>query len=163
MLCFDALEGRCDGSTFRPHIAQGAVFRVGADLMQRASGRARDRRRCGNGTVELGEACDDGNEDSTGACTTACALARCGDGTLRADLEPIDEAYEGCDDGNTSDDDACLTTCVPARCGDGVVRRDRGEGEEAFEACDDGNAMDDDACLNTCVVAFCGDGVIQRP
>ena len=119
--------------------------------------------RCGNGTVELGEACDDGNEDSTDACTTACALARCGDGTLRADLEPIDEAYEGCDDGNTSDDDACLTTCVPARCGDGVVRRDRGEGEEAFEACDDGNAMDDDACLNTCVVAFCGDVGSARP
>ena len=41
---------------------------------------------CGNGELETGEACDDGNEVSTDSCTTGCTIARCGDGTTRMDL-----------------------------------------------------------------------------
>ena len=35
--------------------------------------------KCGNGVVEVGEACDDGNAVETDACSTACVAARCGD------------------------------------------------------------------------------------
>lgn len=38
--------------------------------------------RCGDGIVDPGEACDDGNLDDTDACTQACALAACGDGIV---------------------------------------------------------------------------------
>ena len=36
--------------------------------------------RCGDGVVDEGEACDDGNRIDTDLCTSACELARCGDG-----------------------------------------------------------------------------------
>ena len=91
---------------------------------------------CGNGSVELGEACDDGNELNTDACTNGCDVARCGDGVSRADLEQGEEGFEVCDDGNDLDTDACSNACQPARCGDGIVRMDRSEGDDDFEACD---------------------------
>ncbi len=43
---------------------------------------------CGNGELEEGEQCDDGNVEQTDGCTGACALAACGDGVLRLDLDP---------------------------------------------------------------------------
>ena len=46
---------------------------------------------CGNGELELGEACDDGNETNSDDCTNGCDLARCGDGVTRTDL-PVGEA-----------------------------------------------------------------------
>jgi len=42
---------------------------------------------CGNGVVEDGEACDDGNDDDTDACLTTCVAARCGDGIVHAGVE----------------------------------------------------------------------------
>ena len=42
---------------------------------------------CGNGQVEAGEACDDGNMVNTDGCTIACTLATCGDGTVCPELE----------------------------------------------------------------------------
>src|SRR5262245_22524726 len=35
---------------------------------------------CGDGMVDMGEECDDGNPDDTDACTNACLNAICGDG-----------------------------------------------------------------------------------
>ena len=66
---------------------------------------------CGNGEVDPGELCDDGNLTDLDSCTNACLLAVCGDGFL--------QPGEGCDDGNSDDGDACLTSCVLASCGDG--------------------------------------------
>ena len=100
---------------------------------------------CGDGVVDPGEECDDGNTDNDDACVEGCVMAICGDGFVGAG--------EACDDGNTDDDDACTNSCALASCGDGVLQ----EGE----ACDDGNADDTDDCLNTCVVASCGDGSVQ--
>ena len=79
---------------------------------------------CGNGSIEAGEACDDGNQINTDGCTLACTMATCGDGTMRTDLMPADEVYEACDDGNDNDEDGCTTTCLEHVCGDGLVRRD---------------------------------------
>jgi cysteine-rich repeat protein len=63
---------------------------------------------CGNGVVNAGEACDDGNADNTDACLTTCQLAACGDGFLQA------VAGEVCDDGNTATGDCCSPACQPA-------------------------------------------------
>ncbi|HBU49594.1 MAG TPA: hypothetical protein DEB46_14915, partial [Myxococcales bacterium] len=113
---------------------------------------------CGDGEVQAGEACDDGNDVDTDACTASCRVAQCGDGITRGDLGPEEAGFEACDDGNTLDADACTSLCATAFCGDGVLRSDLSEGHPDFEACDDGNTADQDECLNNCQPARCGDG-----
>jgi cysteine-rich repeat protein len=101
---------------------------------------------CGDGVVDAGEGCDDGDANAAdAACTPACEPATCGDGYVHAD--------EACDDGNDFDADLCTNACTPGSCGDGVV--DNGE------ACDDGNADNSDACLIGCVLAACGDSYVR--
>ena len=63
---------------------------------------------CGNGSTEMGEACDDGNDINTDACTNSCDVAFCGDGVTRSDLSIDDMDFEACDDGNIEDSDGCL-------------------------------------------------------
>ena len=113
---------------------------------------------CGNGRVERGEDCDDGNQiteecdygvDACTVCAADCTEQAgdtdlCGDGVL--------DDGEGCDDGNDENTDDCLNTCIPARCGDGLINA-------GVEACDDGNDVDTDACTNACTLARCGDGI----
>ncbi|MEM7155931.1 MAG: DUF4215 domain-containing protein [Myxococcota bacterium] len=102
---------------------------------------------CGNGTLDVGEQCDDANGDDTDLCPGTCQDAVCGDGFVLA-------GTEDCDDGNADETDACLSTCVPASCGDGFV-------QAGVEECDDANLDDTDGCLSTCVLATCGDGFVQ--
>ena len=102
--------------------------------------------RCGDGLIQDGEECDDGNGDDGDACLR-CRRARCGDGV-------IFRGVEFCDDGNNRDGDGCKAACGPPRCGDRIL--------DAGERCDDGNRDDGDGCLSTCVVAFCGDGFLRR-
>ena len=116
---------------------------------------------CGNGKVETGESCDDGNEDNADACTNGCDLATCGDAVTRTDRLAGDNGYEACDDGNDVETDICLNNCTAATCGDGILRTDLSEGMVGFEECDDGNTAAADACLATCVLARCGDGVVR--
>ncbi len=59
---------------------------------------------CGDGNVDVGEACDDGGESAT--CNVNCTVLACGDGVLNA------TAGEACDDGNTADGDGCSATCT---------------------------------------------------
>src|SRR5262249_10044514 len=55
---------------------------------------------CGNGSIDVGEACDDGNQISGDGCRADCSkIERCGDGEL-------DES-EACDDGNDNPPDGC--------------------------------------------------------
>jgi cysteine-rich repeat protein len=134
---------------------------------------------CGDGLVEPGEGCDDGNGDDSDACPGTCEPAGCGDGLVWAGMEGCDDgngddsdacpgsceaAYcgdgfawtgmEGCDDGNGDNGDACPTGCEPAVCGDGFVRA-------GVEDCDDGNGDDSDACPSACRSATCGDGFVR--
>jgi cysteine-rich repeat protein len=102
---------------------------------------------CGNGVVDPGEECDDGNADDTDACTTRCRFARCGDGVVW-------KGVEGCDDGNANDADGCRNDCALPSCGDGKV--------DPGEECDDGNADDTDACTSRCFFAKCGDGFVHQ-
>jgi len=100
---------------------------------------------CGNGVIETGEQCDDGNAVQEDGCHNDCLIPRCGDG--------ITDLGEGCDDGTDNSNtmpDACRTDCRLPYCGDGVV--------DTGEECDDGNADNTDDCPVSCVAAYCGDG-----
>lgn len=133
---------------------------------------------CGDGTLDVGEQCDDGNMDDTDACTNRCRNAVCGDSIVRYGIEACDDGntdntdsclsfcasascgdgfvfavVEDCDDGNLDDTDACLTDCSAASCGDGFLRA-------GFEDCDDGNTDDTDMCVGRCTLAVCGDGFV---
>ena len=80
------------------------------------------------------------------------AVARCGDGFRRQDLESDAGVMKRAMTA-TVDTDACLNRCV-ARCGD--------ESAKSVEACDDGNDEQTDSCLNDCTEATCGDGYVQE-
>lgn len=122
---------------------------------------------CGNGDLEPGELCDDGNTDDDDGCSADCLkqdpefacltpgeecvrVVICGNGIL--------EGSEVCDDGDTDDDDGCSADCRtiedgwvcprPGRacvelseCGNGILERG--------EACDDGNDESADGCSGT--------------
>jgi cysteine-rich repeat protein len=133
---------------------------------------------CGNGMLDDGEECDDGDPDDTDACPGNCMIASCGDGYVLAGIEECDDAdltntdaclvgcvaascgdgflwagVEACDDADGDDTDDCPGSCMVASCGDGYVHA-------GTEECDDGNQDDTDACHSDCVVATCGDGQV---
>ena len=124
---------------------------------------------CGNGALDAGETCDDGNFVSGDGCSALCQIEHtftcgnpgvlctpdCGDGTKTL--------REACDDGNNVDGDGCSanctveagfncnfanvldfgTTCVATVCGDGQV-------DVPQEGCDDGRNDDGDGCDANC-------------
>jgi cysteine-rich repeat protein len=137
---------------------------------------------CGDGELDPGEQCDDGNSMSGDGCSQLCQLEDCwscgscgtnqpcvvtpvcGDGVLTPP--------EKCDDGNDKGGDGCSADCArieigwrcpvlgrrcAPNCGDGLVL--------GPETCDDGNSMSGDGCSDICVVepatATCGDGIIE--
>ncbi|MCB9507290.1 MAG: DUF4215 domain-containing protein [Myxococcales bacterium] len=125
---------------------------------------------CGDGQVDDGEACDDGNSEPRDGCSAVCELedgwdcagapsqceqvtpeAVCGDGRIAAD--------EQCDDANRTGGDGCTRDCAvedgwrcagaPSRCtqqapecGDGFI--------DAGESCDDSNDVSGDGCSAAC-------------
>jgi fibro-slime domain-containing protein len=120
--------------------------------------------KCGDGIIESGEACDDGNNVSGDGCSstcqiekgwhcstpgTSCTAAQCGDGVVAG--------AEQCDDGNSVSGDGCSSTCqveagwqcptpdtkcIAKQCGDGIIAGN--------EQCDDGNNNSNDGCSSTC-------------
>lgn len=81
---------------------------------------------CGNGVMDEGEQCDDGENAEDSACTPECKQATCGDGYTYTDGE------EECDEGalNAMDSDVCTHLCQIPECGD--------EFTAMSEACDSG-------------------------
>lgn len=59
---------------------------------------------CGDGTLEPGEQCDDGNQANGDGCSASCAVTACGNALV--------EEGEECDDGNTTAGDGCSATCA---------------------------------------------------
>ena len=71
---------------------------------------------CGDGKLDPGEECDDGNREDRDGCSNACKCARCGDGILysfasAATMACATAVVEECDDGNTVAGDGCGPTC----------------------------------------------------
>jgi cysteine-rich repeat protein len=65
--------------------------------------------RCGDGHVDPGEECDDGNTRNGDGCSAACHHEPvCGNGRV--------EVGEACDDGNTEPGDGCSPGCVEEEC-----------------------------------------------
>lgn len=121
---------------------------------------------CGDGMIDPGEACDDGNLAGGDGCAFDCktiepnfvcptpgALCQstvvCGDNKI--------SGSETCDDGNMASNDGCSASCqlengwtcplpgvacVAKQCSDGLVA--------GSEECDDGNAANGDGCSSTC-------------
>src|SRR6185436_18768346 len=73
--------------------------------------------RCGDGHLDPGEICDDGNTASGDGCATDCKSDEaCGNGMIDV------AAAELCDDGNTLGDDGCSADCLSDEtCGNGIV------------------------------------------
>ena len=67
---------------------------------------------CGDGVMEEGEACDDGNGNPTDSCTNSCQVAICGDAVARQGVEQCDAGAESA---------TCDTNCTTAFCGDGTT------------------------------------------
>lgn len=103
---------------------------------------------CGNGIVDEGEACDDGEENGLpNKCNATCTNITdswCGNGVV--------EAGEACDDQGESED--CNADCTIAVCGDGVMNAAAGE------ACDTGE--ESATCNADCTLPVCGDGIVNH-
>jgi cysteine-rich repeat protein len=102
---------------------------------------------CGDGIVQPGEACDDGNLVAGDGCDATCQQEVCGNGVL--------QAGEACDDGNLYDWDGCSSTCGPTCSdvdGDHVCDEDDNCPTDANPSQLDANGNGvGDACESTCV------------
>jgi len=123
----------------------GAVTRVMAELFPVGG-------YCGDGNLDPGEQCDDGNHLSNDGCDRDCSLPSCGNGAINGG-NPPNLAGEECDDGNNADGDGCTFDCKVERCGNGIVNP--GWAEE----CDDGG--ESAFCDLDCTFAACGDGYLN--
>jgi cysteine-rich repeat protein len=101
---------------------------------------------CGNGILESGETCDDGNLVNGDGCESNCTITPvisiCGNGIL--------ESGETCDDGNLVNGDGCESNCtitpIISICGNGIL--------ESGETCDDGNLVNGDGCESNCTLSI---------
>jgi cysteine-rich repeat protein len=114
----------------------------------------------GDGRLEPGEQCDDGNTTAGDGCSATgtvepgflcyvpgkpCSRANlCGNGTTNSG--------EACDDGTTTDEgNGCSATCDLSLCGNNAFDN-RQHPSYAQEVCDDGNRFEGDGCSRLCEV-----------
>ena len=84
------------------HCNNGGVCPPGSQCTDTGVAQLCIRLTCGNGIVDPGEVCDDGNNESGDGCPADCSEP-CGDGVL--------DPGEVCDDGNRIDGDGCSADC----------------------------------------------------
>jgi cysteine-rich repeat protein len=131
---------------------------------------------CGDGQLDVGEMCDDGNVISDDGCSSQCQYARGWSCPEPGELgfpcgNCVMDEGEGCDDGNQEDGDGCSarceveegyrciyssrdltgSTCIATGgvCGDGAITG-------SVEVCDDGNAVGGDGCSADCTEVEAG-------
>ena len=99
---------------------------------------------CGDGTVDPGEVCDDGNTTSGDGCSADCHSNEiCGNSVIDV------ATTEQCDDGNTTAGDGCSADCHLEYCGNGKL--------DPGEVCDDSNNHGGDGCSADCLsTEICG-------
>lgn len=75
---------------------------------------------CGNGVVEMGEQCDDGNPDDHDACTSVCLFPTCDDGAINGGESDVDcgGGCSPCLEGMTCKQGVDCTTlaCIDGEC-----------------------------------------------
>lgn len=111
---------------------------------------------CGNGVVESGEECDDGNTADFDGCSADCLLERgtCGDGVVEHGLgEQCEPSLH-----DPSLTYGCDSNChfLLSACGNGQV--------DPGEQCDLGSGnsnLPGASCRSDCSFARCGDGVVD--
>ena len=114
---------------------------------------------CGDGVIQKGEECDDGNNRDYDGCSNICKREQyeCGNGIVESGNG------EQCDNGalNGTPESLCDAQCRlkrPPQCGDGVLDR-------STEECDLGAGFNrngqDSECLENCLLPYCGDGFTQ--
>jgi cysteine-rich repeat protein len=105
---------------------------------------------CGDGRLDPGEVCDDGNSLSGDGCASDCrSNETCGN-------RVVDQvAGEVCDDGNHVSGDGCSDDCHSNEtCGNAIV--------DPAEVCDDGNHLSGDGCSSDCQsTESCGNGRVD--
>ncbi len=106
---------------------------------------------CGDGVVDDGEACDDGNTTNDDACV-ACQDAVCGDSHVQVGVEE-------CDDGNPANDDECTELCAPPSCADGLASGAETDVDCGGATCSKCAAGLLCAAASDCESAFCDAGV----
>jgi cysteine-rich repeat protein len=113
---------------------------------------------CGDGVLQQGEGCDDGNTMGGDGCSATCTLEAgfscptpgqpCVPATTVLCGDAIVQAGEQCDFGsaaNLGGYNGCTPNCTwGPHCGDGVL--------QTGEGCDDGNTMGGDGCSATCTL-----------
>ena len=136
---------------------------------------------CGNGVLDPGEDCDDGNHSNQDDCRNNCRFAVCGDFAIHSRGTP---PFEECDDGNVAPGDGCSPTCrnecgngvIDGACSQGLVGSacstdancdtppGAGNGVCIGETCDPGFPFclpGPQMCSNVCRIAACGNGEVE--
>lgn len=96
--------------------------------------------KCGDGTTDFGEECDDHNNYNCDGCSADCKDEFCGDGKI------CTNHGEQCDDGDGISGDGCSSSCLIEYCGDGIAQQALGE------ECDKGteNGVPCSGCTSDC-------------
>ena len=105
---------------------------------------------CGDGVMDDGELCDDGNLIDTDACTGQCVPASCGDGLVQAGVE-------ACDDGD-GDETLCTVACKLPTCDDQALGGDETDvdcGGACPDCATEEQCLGDDDCLGNCDGGTC--------
>jgi cysteine-rich repeat protein len=102
---------------------------------------------CGDGVIEPGEQCDDGNTINGDGCEADCTLPFCGNGIL--------DPNEQCDPGTETA--TCNANCTLSMCGDGILNRVAGE------TCDEGATVNSETCSATCQALGCAGNDLVPP
>ena len=125
---------------------------------------------CGNGILNTGEECDDGDTDAGDGCSGICTIEDDWGCSLNPTPPPASVCYLLCGDGITNGNEVCdgntqictingysgtqtcndlcseWNTCTTTEyCGDGI--------RNGNEECDDGNTNDNDVCKNDCTLS----------
>lgn len=105
---------------------------------------------CGDGSLDDGEECDDGNRNDNDGCSSTCQVEFCGDGVIQT--SEVCDGQVGVGPGET-----CSPNCdVIYFCGDGVVN-------QTGEQCDGADGVGPgQTCSAGCLLLTCGDGVVNQ-